>query len=75
MQNLALHCQDKEHDPIAEQYWPEDGNVEYREECHDKSNTEGFCDGIPENSSSWLVCFLYICTAYSITDKQWPLNS
>lgn len=51
MNNLSLHCQDKEHNPIADKYWPEDRNVEYGEEGHDESNEKGFCDGIPETRS------------------------
>jgi len=48
MHNLSLHCQDKEHNPITEEYWPEDRNIEYREEGHDESNEKCFRDGIPE---------------------------
>lgn len=62
MHNLSLHCQDKEHNPITEKYWPEDRNIEYREEGHDESNAKGFCYGIPETRSSWLTYFqLYHC--------------
>ena len=59
MHNLSLHCQDKEHNPITEKYWPEDRNIEYREEGHDKGNAKGFCDGIPETRSGWLAIFSY----------------
>jgi hypothetical protein len=46
MHNLSLHCQNKEYNPIAEEYRPEDRNVEYRKD--DKCNAKGFRDGIPE---------------------------
>jgi hypothetical protein len=34
--------------PIAKEYRPEDRNVEYGKEGHDKCNAKGFRDGIPE---------------------------
>jgi hypothetical protein len=37
MHNLSLHCQNKEYNPIAE-YRPEDRNIEYGKEGHDKCN-------------------------------------
>jgi hypothetical protein len=52
MQNLALHCQDKKYNPVAEKYRPEDRNIEYREESHHKSYHKSFCDGIPERSAN-----------------------
>jgi hypothetical protein len=29
MYNLALHCKDKENNPLAEEYRPEDRNVKH----------------------------------------------
>jgi hypothetical protein len=46
--NLSLHCQNKEYNPIAEEYRPENRNVEYGKEGHDKCNAKGFRDVIPE---------------------------
>lgn len=48
MQNLALHRQYKEYNPVAEKYRPENRDVEHREECHHKSYNKSFRDCIPE---------------------------
>jgi hypothetical protein len=48
MHNLALHCKDKENNPVAEENGPEDGDIKYREESHHKSYNKSFCDCIPE---------------------------
>lgn len=55
MQDLALHCQDKKYDPVAEKYGPEDRNVEYREESHHKSYHKSFCDCI-----LIIICWWYV---------------
>ena len=47
MHDLALHCKDKQNDPVAQQYRPKDRNVKHGKEGHDKCYTEGPCDGVP----------------------------
>jgi rRNA maturation protein Nop10 len=49
VRDLALHCEDKQHNPIAEQYGPENRYIKYRKEGHQKSHTESLCDRIPES--------------------------
>lgn len=50
MHHLALHCKDKQNNPIAQQYGPKDRNIKYRKEGHKESHTESLCDGIPETT-------------------------
>jgi hypothetical protein len=45
---LASHGEDKENDPVAKQYGPEDGNIKHREECHKKGYAECLSHGVPE---------------------------
>lgn len=46
--NLPSHCERKEYKPIEKENWPKHGNIKYTKECHDKSNAEGFCYGVPK---------------------------
>lgn len=48
--NLALHCEDKQHNPITKQYRPENRDIKHRKEGHQKRHTESFSDGIPETT-------------------------
>ena len=48
VQNLALHREHKEYNPVAEQYRPEHRYVEHGEECHHKSYNKSLCDCVPE---------------------------
>lgn len=48
--NLALHCEDKQHNPITKQYRPENRDIKQRKEGHQKRHTESFSDGIPETT-------------------------
>lgn len=50
MHHLALHCKDKQNNPIAQQYGPKDRNIKNRKEGHKESHTESLCDGIPETT-------------------------
>ena len=45
--NLALHCENKQGNPIAEKYGPENRDIKHRNESHQEGNTESLCDGIP----------------------------
>jgi hypothetical protein len=48
--DLALHCKDKKNNPITEEYRPENRDIKYRKEGHQKGDTESLCDGIPETT-------------------------
>ena len=48
VRDLASHGEDKENDPVAKQYRPEDRNIKDREERHEKGNAEGLSHGVPE---------------------------
>jgi len=48
---LASHGEDKENDPVAKQYGPEDGNIKHREECHKKGYAECLSHGVPATDS------------------------
>lgn len=52
MHNLALHCKDKENNPVAKENGPEDRDIKYREESHHKSYNKSFCDCIPETQGN-----------------------
>uniref|UniRef100_A0A1J3HUD5 Uncharacterized protein n=1 Tax=Noccaea caerulescens TaxID=107243 RepID=A0A1J3HUD5_NOCCA len=57
--DLASHGEDKENDPVANQYRPEDGNIKDREERHQKGYAECFGHGVPEfklrqSADKWL---------------------
>lgn len=45
--DLASHGEDKENDPVANQYRPEDGNIKDREERHQKGYAERLGHGVP----------------------------
>ena len=40
--DLPLHGDEDEHEPIQQQYWPEDGHIKDGEECETKAYEEGF---------------------------------
>lgn len=48
--DLALHCEDEKHNPITKQYGPENGDIKYRKEGHQKCHEESLCDRIPETA-------------------------
>lgn len=50
VRDLASHGEDKENDPVAKQYRPEDGNIKDREERHQKGNAEGLSHRVPANT-------------------------
>lgn len=49
--DLASHGEDKENNPVAKQYRPEDRNVKDREECHEKCYAECLSHGVPVRDS------------------------
>lgn len=52
MRNLPPHGKSEQYNPVEKQYWPKHGHVKYPEECHHKSNAEGFCDRVPSSKKN-----------------------
>lgn len=48
MHYLSPHGESEQYHPVEKEYWPKYRHIKYTEECHYKSNAEGFCDRVPE---------------------------
>lgn len=44
---LSPHGESEQYHPVEKEYWPKYRHIKYTEECHYKSNAEGFCDRVP----------------------------